>query len=130
MFCVCNTGSLTGSGPAFFNISTDCARWCVVFNSEGFVGSDGSDRGAEIISTSSFWLEGTSESSRFDARLFSGDEDLCGASAAPPIIALCEKDFRVDWLLIESCSVGAREARWVSAAEESPPRSASIESLA
>jgi hypothetical protein len=115
---------------SFLNISTDCARRCAAGGSAGFVGSGGSDGVTDTMSTSSFWLDATSESSRSEARLFSGDEALCGRSAAPPIIALCENDLRGDLLLIESCSVGASEALWVSAAEESPPLSPSMQRLA
>jgi hypothetical protein len=51
--------------------------------------SDRSNGGTEIISTSSFWLDWTSPS-KSEARRFNGDDDLCGRSAAPPIITRCE----------------------------------------
>lgn len=70
------------------SISIDWARFvsvgCVIASGD----SADSDIGTEIMSTSSCWLEGTSASSS-DAGLFSGDEDLCGISSAPPIIDRC-----------------------------------------
>ena len=56
----------------------------------------------EIISTSSF-----SSASRLDALLFSGEEDRCGTSSAPPMMDLCDGS-RGDWALA-SWSFGASE---------------------
>ena len=74
------------------NMSIDCVRPGCVGRVEASMVSRGSGSGTTIISTSSFWLDCASASasaSNSSARLFSGDEDRCGRSAAPPIIALC-----------------------------------------
>lgn len=103
-----SNGPSTGPGsPSSFSMSIDTALFrndCVVVSTE----SGGSEGGTEIISTSSFWLECTSDASKSDARLFNGDEDLCGRSAAPPIIDLCENKRIGDWPLVSN-SFGARE---------------------
>lgn len=75
--------------------------------------------------STSFWLDWAS-ASKSDARLFSGDEDRCGRSAAPPIIALCANGSNGDWLRV-SGSFGAREDRRASETDGSPPLSPSME---
>jgi hypothetical protein len=81
------------------NISIDWVRAGRVGRVDASVVSGGSDSGTTIISTSSFWLDCASVSvsaSNSSARLFSGDEDRCGKSSAPPIIALCANGSKGD----------------------------------
>jgi hypothetical protein len=78
----------------------------------------------EVISTSCLFA-GTSDSSRSEALLFNGDDDLCEFSEAPPIIVLRAKLPMGDRLLC--VFVGASDAPLCDAADVSAPLSLSIE---
>src|SRR5258708_4993794 len=82
------------------SMSTDWARLARGGRVDVSAVSAGSE--TVIMSTSSF-----SSASKLDALLFSGEEERCGISSAPPIIALCEGS-RGDWALA-SASFGASE---------------------
>ena len=85
------------------NISTDCAWFARDADVDMFVVSCGFEEASIIISTSPCWLNDglTSVSvSKSEALRFSGDDDRCGRSAAPPMIARCANGSRGDWPLL------------------------------
>ncbi len=119
------------AGKAVVSDGLDAASVMSTDSDLGRIGSSASSGGVGgtiIISTSSFWLDGAS-ASRSDARLLSGDDDLCGRSAAPPMIALCENE-RTGECPLMSTSFGARDVLRISGLVCSATLSPSSDSLA